>query len=94
MSDDDSFGEVFGQRHPPLSIYIKGILERYPDGQIFKVRYILNHNSYSLAVVTSTVIARVLVDLMNLLKTKHLNWQGYTLGLYELQLVNYDEFVT
>ena len=35
--DDDSFGEVFGQRHPPLSIYIKGILERYPDGQIFKV---------------------------------------------------------
>ena len=36
--DDDSFGEVFGQRHPPLSIYIKGILERYPDGQIFKVK--------------------------------------------------------
>ena len=36
--DDDSFGEEFGQRHPPLSIYIKGILERYPDGQIFKVR--------------------------------------------------------
>ena len=35
--DDDSFGEEFGQRHPPLSIYIKGILERYPDGQIFKV---------------------------------------------------------
>ena len=40
MSDDDdeSIGEEFGQRHPPLSIYIKGILERYPDGQIFKVR--------------------------------------------------------
>jgi hypothetical protein len=36
--EDDSIGEVFGQRHPPLSIYIKGILERYPDGQIFKVR--------------------------------------------------------
>ena len=36
--EGDSFGEVFGQRHPPLSIYIKGILERYPDGQIFKVR--------------------------------------------------------
>lgn len=35
--EDDSFGEMFGQRHPPLSIYIKGILERYPDGQIFKV---------------------------------------------------------
>ena len=37
-NENDSFGEVFGQRHPPLSIYIKGILERYPDGQIFKVR--------------------------------------------------------
>ena len=35
--EEESFGEVFGQRHPPLSIYIKGILERYPDGQIFKV---------------------------------------------------------
>ena len=41
--EDDSFGEVFGQRHPPLSIYIKGILERYPDGQIFKVRRTLYH---------------------------------------------------
>ncbi len=28
----------FGQRKPPLSVTIKGILERYPDGQIFKVR--------------------------------------------------------
>ena len=36
--EEESFGEVFGQRHPPLSIYIKGILERYPDGQIFKVK--------------------------------------------------------
>ena len=35
--EEENFGEVFGQRHPPLSIYIKGILERYPDGQIFKV---------------------------------------------------------
>ena len=39
MASDDDEGEVFGQRHPPLSIYIKGILERYPDGQIFKVYY-------------------------------------------------------
>ena len=38
LEGDESFGEVFGQRHPPLSIYIKGILERYPDGQIFKVK--------------------------------------------------------
>ena len=30
-------GEHFGQRRPPLSVTIKGILERYPDGQIFKV---------------------------------------------------------
>ncbi len=29
--------EQFGQRRPPLSVTIKGILERYPDGQIFKV---------------------------------------------------------
>ena len=36
--EKENFGEVFGQRHPPLSIYIKGILERYPDGQIFKVK--------------------------------------------------------
>ena len=35
--DEENFGEHFGQRHPPLSTYIKGILERYPDGQIFKV---------------------------------------------------------
>ena len=35
--DEEDFGEDFGQRHPPLYIYIKGILERYPDGQIFKV---------------------------------------------------------
>ena len=35
--DEESFGAKFGQRQPPLSLYIKGILERYPDGQIFKV---------------------------------------------------------
>ncbi len=28
----------FGQRKPPLSVTIKGILDRYPAGQIFKVR--------------------------------------------------------
>ena len=30
-------GQHFGQRQPPLSVTIKAILERYPDGQIFKV---------------------------------------------------------
>ena len=30
-------GEQFGQRRPPLSVTIKAILEKYPDGQIFKV---------------------------------------------------------
>ena len=30
-------GEYFGQMPPPLSVTIKGILEKYPDGQIFKV---------------------------------------------------------
>ena len=29
-------GEYFGQMPPPLSVTIKGILEKYPDGQIFK----------------------------------------------------------
>lgn len=31
-------GSEFGQEQPPLYIYIKGILDRYPGGQIFKVR--------------------------------------------------------
>ena len=30
-------GDEFGQKRPPLSVTIKQILERYPDGQIFKV---------------------------------------------------------
>ena len=30
-------GHTFGQRRPPLSVTIKSILSRYPDGQIFKV---------------------------------------------------------
>ena len=30
-------GKQFGQRKPPLSVSIRQILERYPDGQIFKV---------------------------------------------------------
>ena len=38
MSDSPSLaGQHFGQRRPPLSVTIKAILERYPDGQIFKV---------------------------------------------------------
>ena len=35
MADPNS--HTFGQRQPPLSVTIKAILERYPDGQIFKV---------------------------------------------------------
>ena len=31
-------GYEFGQKRPPLSVLIKSILDRYPDGQIFKVR--------------------------------------------------------
>ena len=30
-------GEEFGQRRPPLFVTIKQILDKYPDGQIFKV---------------------------------------------------------
>jgi len=37
MYDEPLTGEQFGQRRPPLSVTIKAILERYPDGQIFKV---------------------------------------------------------
>jgi hypothetical protein len=37
-------GEQFGQRRPPLSVTIKQILERYPDGQIFKVIWFLERN--------------------------------------------------
>ena len=36
MSDSDS-DEEFNIRPPPLSVAIKSILKRYPDGQIFKV---------------------------------------------------------
>ena len=34
-------GEQFGQRRPPLSVTIKQILERYPDGQLFKVSFVI-----------------------------------------------------
>ena len=37
MAMDHDKGDVFGQKRPPLSVTIKQILERYPDGQIFKV---------------------------------------------------------
>ena len=30
-------GHAFGQRQPPLYVTIKKILDKYPDGQIFKV---------------------------------------------------------
>ena len=30
-------GKTFGQKKPPLSVTISGILDKYPDGQIFKV---------------------------------------------------------
>ena len=33
----DGAGSAFGQEQPPLYVYIKRILERYPGGQIFKV---------------------------------------------------------
>ena len=36
-------GEQFGQRRPPLSVTIKQILDRYPDGQIFKVLLVVGN---------------------------------------------------
>ena len=32
-------GNKFGQRQPPLYVSIQKILDKYPDGQIFKVRF-------------------------------------------------------
>ena len=37
-------GRTFGQRQPPLYIAIQKILEKYPDGQIFKVRPPSHHS--------------------------------------------------
>ena len=36
--DRESDGHTFGQRQPPLYVTIQKILDKYPDGQIFKVR--------------------------------------------------------
>ena len=44
MADDSESviaGEPFGQKRPPLSVIIEGILEKYPDGQIFKVKSVV-----------------------------------------------------
>ena len=35
-------GSAFGQELPPLYRYLKGILKRYPGGQIFKVSRVLH----------------------------------------------------
>ena len=32
-------GQTFGQRQPPLYVAIQKILDKYPDGQIFKVQF-------------------------------------------------------
>ena len=33
-------GHTFGQKQPPLYVTIQKILDKYPDGQIFKVCYV------------------------------------------------------
>ncbi len=38
------YSEDFEQKTPPLSVTIKAILERYPDGQIFKVVVAIVYN--------------------------------------------------
>ena len=50
-------GEQFGQRRPPLSVTIKGILERYPDGQIFKVKKHVIFESYLDLMYMSTIVS-------------------------------------
>ena len=37
-------GHTFGQRQPPLYVTIGKILDKYPDGQIFKVSSQVVHN--------------------------------------------------
>ena len=43
---DEIESEEFGPSSPPPSIIIKGILERYPDGQIFKVHNLCDRDPY------------------------------------------------
>ena len=40
--EESGSSQHFGQRRPPLSVAIKRILERYPDGQIFKVSLLIS----------------------------------------------------
>ena len=35
-------GNTFGQRQPPLYVSIQKILDKYPNGQIFKVSVVRN----------------------------------------------------
>lgn len=41
-------GKPFGQERAPLSVTISQILDRYPDGQIFKVRSMSSCLSYAI----------------------------------------------
>ena len=39
--DDDDDDDDFGQRLPPLHVYLKRVLDKYPEGgQIIKVSYV------------------------------------------------------
>ena len=42
--------QAFGQRQPPLYVAIQKILDKYPDGQIFKVQLYCIINTQMVAV--------------------------------------------
>ena len=65
MADSDSSegGHAFGQRQPPLYVSIQKILDKYPDGQIFKVRQngVLVQAMLAIARKLNVFLVRVLV---------------------------------
>ena len=45
--------QEFGQRLPPLYVAIQKILDKYPDGQIFKVQLYYNNNNNNIIFFSS-----------------------------------------
>jgi sacsin len=67
----DSDSESFGQRPPPLCVFLRSVLEKYPDGSQLKellqnaddanaseVKFILDERSYSAETLASPSLTR------------------------------------
>ena len=54
-------GHTFGQRQPPLYVTIQKILDKYPDGQIFKVRTALSYYVTAASYVAHTTFVATVV---------------------------------